>query len=98
MATTVNFVPSVESVVECDIYVDAFQVGVGDSVTKDQVVMRVETDKAPQEVRVPEAGVITSFFVNPGDVKVKANAPLFAYDKPGIVTDLICITLYSYDV
>ncbi len=51
----------------------------GDTVTEDQMVMEVETDKAAVEIPVPFAGVISKVFVSKGQT-VKVGQPLLAVD------------------
>lgn len=54
---------------------------VGDSVTVDEVVMEIETDKTTVGVPCPLAGVIEEIYVKDGDT-VKAGQQLFKL-KPG---------------
>ena len=51
-----------------DVPVIELLVKVGDSVSKEQSLITVESDKATMEIPSPEAGVITSFSVKLGDV------------------------------
>lgn len=54
----------------------------GDTVTADQMVMEVETDKAAVELPVPYAGVISKLNVKQGDT-IKVGAVLLVVDEPG---------------
>ncbi len=52
-----------------------WQVAVGDHVTRDQIVVHVQTDKAEVELPVPAAGTVTSLGAAVGDI-VPVGAPL----------------------
>lgn len=54
----------------------------GDTVTADQMVMEVETDKAAVELPVPYAGVVSKLNVKQGDT-IKVGAVLLVVDEPG---------------
>ncbi len=55
-------------------------VKIGDSLTKGQNILELETDKAVLEVPSPEAGVISAILVKSGDV-IKVGAPVFTLGK-----------------
>ena len=57
-------------------------VKVGDSVTKDQAVIEIETDKATIEVPSSVEGKVTKLFINVGD-KVKVGATILLVDEGG---------------
>lgn len=52
-----------------------WQVAVGDHVTRDQIVVHVQTDKAEVELPVPASGTVTALGASVGDV-VPVGAPL----------------------
>src|SRR3954447_3816093 len=52
-----------------------WQVAVGDHVTRDQIVVHVQTDKAEVELPVPASGTVTALGAEVGDV-VPVGAPL----------------------
>ncbi|MBL6734265.1 MAG: 2-oxo acid dehydrogenase subunit E2 [Shewanellaceae bacterium] len=63
-----------EGVVECEII--QWQVGVGDTVEEDQVVVEVMTDKAVVEIPSPYAGTVHRLYYEQGEI-AKVHAPLF---------------------
>ncbi|XP_034435081.1 dihydrolipoyllysine-residue succinyltransferase component of 2-oxoglutarate dehydrogenase complex, mitochondrial-like [Hippoglossus hippoglossus] len=69
-----------ESVSEGDV---RWEKAVGDSVTEDEVVCEIETDKTSVQVPAPAAGVIEELLVPDGG-KVEAGTPLFKLRK-GVV-------------
>ena len=64
-----------EGLTEADIL--AWRVGVGDTVTVDQVVVEVETAKAAVEVPVPFAGTVIALHGEPGET-LRVGAPLIS--------------------
>jgi pyruvate dehydrogenase E2 component (dihydrolipoamide acetyltransferase) len=54
----------------------------GDSVTKDQSIVEVETDKAVVEVPAPADGTILTVHVKPGD-EIRVGDAIIAYDEAG---------------
>ncbi len=52
-----------------------WQVAVGDHVTRDQIVVHVQTDKAEVELPVPASGTVTALGASVGDI-VPVGAPL----------------------
>lgn len=54
----------------------------GDTVTKDQDLLEIETDKATMPVPSPEAGTITKILISEGDT-VEVGAALFEFDAGG---------------
>lgn len=57
-------------------------VSVGDTISKDQALLELETDKATIEVPSPVAGVIKELHVQEGR-KIKVGDPLFTVDEDG---------------
>jgi pyruvate dehydrogenase E2 component (dihydrolipoamide acetyltransferase) len=55
--------------------VTEFLVKVGDTVSKDQFVILVETDKVTAEIPIDQEGIVEAFLVKIGD-KVKDNSPI----------------------
>ncbi|KAM9293819.1 dihydrolipoyllysine-residue succinyltransferase component of 2-oxoglutarate dehydrogenase complex, mitochondrial [Gastrophryne carolinensis] len=80
-AMTVNTPPFAESVTEGDV---RWEKAVGDSVTEDEVVCEIETDKTSVQVPAPAAGVIEALLVPDGG-KVEGGTPLFVLRKSGAV-------------
>ncbi|KAM9354988.1 uncharacterized protein ylpm1 [Pholidichthys leucotaenia] len=74
---TVNAPAFAESVTEGDV---RWEKAVGDSVTEDEVVCEIETDKTSVQVPSPTAGVIEELLVPDGG-KVEAGTPLFQLRK-----------------
>lgn len=70
---TVKCPPFAESITEGDV---RWEVAVGDSVTEDQVVAEIETDKTTVPVPSPAAGVVTELLIPDGE-RVEAGAELF---------------------
>ncbi|WP_338120521.1 biotin/lipoyl-containing protein, partial [Tsukamurella tyrosinosolvens] len=64
-----------EGLTEADIL--SWRVGVGDTVTVDQVVVEVETAKAAVEVPVPFAGTVTALHGAPG-ATLRVGEPLIS--------------------
>ncbi|MCA0156436.1 2-oxo acid dehydrogenase subunit E2, partial [Tsukamurella sp. M9C] len=64
-----------EGLTEADIL--SWRVGVGDTVTVDQVVVEVETAKAAVEVPVPFAGTVIALHGEPGET-LRVGAPLIS--------------------
>lgn len=58
-------------------------VSVGDTISKDQALLELETDKATIEVPSPVSGVIKELHVQEGR-KVKVGDPLFTVDEDGM--------------
>uniref|UniRef100_A0A673BXX6 Dihydrolipoyllysine-residue succinyltransferase component of 2-oxoglutarate dehydrogenase complex, mitochondrial n=1 Tax=Sphaeramia orbicularis TaxID=375764 RepID=A0A673BXX6_9TELE len=69
-----------ESVSEGDV---RWEKAVGDSVTEDEVVCEIETDKTSVQVPAPAAGVIEELLVPDGG-KVEGGTPLFKLRKGGV--------------
>ncbi|XP_059376904.1 dihydrolipoyllysine-residue succinyltransferase component of 2-oxoglutarate dehydrogenase complex, mitochondrial-like isoform X1 [Carassius carassius] len=74
---TVNTPAFAESVTEGDV---RWERAVGDSVSEDEVVCEIETDKTSVEVPSPAAGVIEELLVPDGG-KVEGGTPLFRLKK-----------------
>ncbi|XP_027895286.1 dihydrolipoyllysine-residue succinyltransferase component of 2-oxoglutarate dehydrogenase complex, mitochondrial-like [Xiphophorus couchianus] len=74
---TVNTPPFAESVTEGDV---KWEKAVGDSVTEDEVVCEVETDKTSIQVPTPAAGVIEELLIPDGG-RVESGTPLFKLRK-----------------
>ncbi|KAK2856270.1 hypothetical protein Q5P01_005005 [Channa striata] len=70
-----------ESVTEGDV---RWEKAVGDSVTEDEVVCEIETDKTSVQVPAPTAGVIEELLVPDGG-RVEGGTPLFKLRKGGVV-------------
>merc|ERR1712168_705472 len=70
---TVKCPPFAESITEGDV---RWEVEVGDSVTEDQVVAEIETDKTSVPVPSPAAGVILELLIPDGE-RVEAGSDLF---------------------
>ena len=62
-----------------EVVVSAWLVGVGDSVAPNQVVARVETDKALVEVSVPVGGVVLELLVDPDD-EIRTGEPFIVLE------------------
>ncbi|XP_033999368.1 dihydrolipoyllysine-residue succinyltransferase component of 2-oxoglutarate dehydrogenase complex, mitochondrial-like [Trematomus bernacchii] len=77
---TVNTPAFAESVTEGDV---RWEKAVGDSVSEDEVVCEIETDKTSVQVPAPASGVIEELLVPDGE-KVEAGMPLFKLRK-GVV-------------
>uniref|UniRef100_A0A3Q3XDF5 Dihydrolipoyllysine-residue succinyltransferase component of 2-oxoglutarate dehydrogenase complex, mitochondrial n=1 Tax=Mola mola TaxID=94237 RepID=A0A3Q3XDF5_MOLML len=71
-----------ESVTEGDV---RWEKAVGDSVTEDEVVCEIETDKTSVQVPAPAAGVIEELLVPDGG-KVEGGTPLFKFRKGAVAT------------
>ncbi|XP_069806501.1 dihydrolipoyllysine-residue succinyltransferase component of 2-oxoglutarate dehydrogenase complex, mitochondrial isoform X2 [Dendropsophus ebraccatus] len=76
---TVNTPAFAESVTEGDV---RWEKAVGDSVSEDEVVCEIETDKTSVQVPAPSAGVIEALLVPDGG-KVEGGIPLFVLRKSG---------------
>ncbi|XP_068110626.1 dihydrolipoyllysine-residue succinyltransferase component of 2-oxoglutarate dehydrogenase complex, mitochondrial [Hyperolius riggenbachi] len=76
---TINTPAFAESVTEGDV---RWEKAVGDSVSEDEVVCEIETDKTSVQVPSPAAGVIESLLVPDGG-KVEGGTPLFVLRKSG---------------
>ncbi|XP_040189514.1 dihydrolipoyllysine-residue succinyltransferase component of 2-oxoglutarate dehydrogenase complex, mitochondrial [Rana temporaria] len=76
---TVNTPAFAESVTEGDV---RWEKAVGDSVSEDEVVCEIETDKTSVQVPAPTAGVIEALLVPDGG-KVEGGTPLFVLRKSG---------------
>ncbi|KAM8920895.1 dihydrolipoyllysine-residue succinyltransferase component of 2-oxoglutarate dehydrogenase complex, mitochondrial [Pelodytes ibericus] len=76
---TVNTPAFAESVTEGDV---RWEKAVGDSVSEDEVVCEIETDKTSVQVPAPSAGVIEAHLVPDGG-KVEGGTPLFVLRKSG---------------
>ncbi|KYO27608.1 dihydrolipoyllysine-residue succinyltransferase component of 2-oxoglutarate dehydrogenase complex, mitochondrial isoform A [Alligator mississippiensis] len=76
---TVNTPAFAESVTEGDV---RWEKAVGDTVTEDEVVCEIETDKTSVQVPAPAAGVIEALLVPDGG-KVEGGTPLFKLRKTG---------------
>ncbi|XP_078090460.1 dihydrolipoyllysine-residue succinyltransferase component of 2-oxoglutarate dehydrogenase complex, mitochondrial [Mustelus asterias] len=74
---TVNTPAFAESVTEGDV---RWEKAVGDTVTEDEVVCEIETDKTSVQVPAPHAGVIEELLVPDGG-KVEGGTPLFKLRK-----------------
>ncbi|XP_054875992.1 dihydrolipoyllysine-residue succinyltransferase component of 2-oxoglutarate dehydrogenase complex, mitochondrial-like [Poeciliopsis prolifica] len=74
---TVNTPPFAESITEGDV---RWEIAVGDSVTEDEVVCEVETDKTSVQVPAPAAGVIEELLIPDGG-RVETGSPLFKLRK-----------------
>ncbi|XP_026197434.1 dihydrolipoyllysine-residue succinyltransferase component of 2-oxoglutarate dehydrogenase complex, mitochondrial-like [Anabas testudineus] len=74
---TVNTPAFAESVTEGDV---RWEKAVGDSVTEDEVVCEIETDKTSVQVPAPAAGVIEELLVPDGG-RVEGGTPLFKLRK-----------------
>ncbi|CAM3126371.1 dihydrolipoamide acetyltransferase family protein [Tsukamurella hominis] len=72
-----------EGLTEADIL--SWRVGVGDTVTVDQVVVEVETAKAAVEVPVPFAGTVTALHGAPGET-LRVGEPLISVGVPNATT------------
>ena len=72
-----------EGLTEADIL--SWRVGVGDTVTVDQVVVEVETAKAAVEVPVPFAGTVTALHGAPG-ATLRVGEPLISVGAPSPTT------------
>ncbi|KAJ4929179.1 hypothetical protein JOQ06_004795 [Pogonophryne albipinna] len=77
---TVNTPAFAESVTEGDV---RWEKAVGDSVSEDEVVCEIETDKTSVQVPAPASGVIEELLVPDGE-KVESGMPLFKLRK-GVV-------------
>ena len=60
--------------------IGSLRVAVGDTITADQIVMEIETDKAVFELPCPTAGKVVKIHVKPGDT-VQTGAPLLTIDE-----------------
>ncbi|XP_062253081.1 dihydrolipoyllysine-residue succinyltransferase component of 2-oxoglutarate dehydrogenase complex, mitochondrial [Platichthys flesus] len=69
-----------ESVTEGDV---RWEKAVGDSVSEDEVVCEIETDKTSVQVPAPAAGVIEELLIPDGE-KVEAGTPLFKLRKGAV--------------
>lgn len=69
-----------EGIVECEVV--EWRVAEGDTITEDQPIVEVMTDKALVEITAPEAGVVTKLYVAQGQI-AKVHAPLYAYQVEG---------------
>ena len=69
-----------EGIVECEVV--EWRVAEGDTITEDQPIVEVMTDKALVEITAPEAGVVTKLYVAQGQI-AKVHAPLYAYQVDG---------------
>ncbi|MCO4747517.1 MAG: hypothetical protein KC912_22140, partial [Proteobacteria bacterium] len=69
-----------EGVIEGEVV--AWKVAIGDSVTEDQPLCEVMTDKANVEISSPRAGTITKLFGEPGDF-IKVHTPLVEFGEAG---------------
>jgi len=76
---TVKCPPFAESITEGDV---KWEVEVGDSVSEDQVVAEIETDKTTVPVPSPAAGVITELLISDGE-RVEAGSDLFKLQLGG---------------
>ncbi|XP_053330548.1 dihydrolipoyllysine-residue succinyltransferase component of 2-oxoglutarate dehydrogenase complex, mitochondrial [Spea bombifrons] len=76
---TVNTPAFAESVTEGDV---RWEKAVGDTVSEDEVVCEIETDKTSVQVPAPAAGVIEALLVPDGG-KVEGGTPLFVLKKSG---------------
>ncbi|XP_063295889.1 dihydrolipoyllysine-residue succinyltransferase component of 2-oxoglutarate dehydrogenase complex, mitochondrial [Pelobates fuscus] len=76
---TVNTPAFAESVTEGDV---RWEKAVGDTVSEDEVVCEIETDKTSVQVPAPSAGVIEALLVPDGG-KVESGTPLFVLRKSG---------------
>ena len=84
MSTQTFHLPDVgEGLTEADIL--SWRVGVGDTVTVDQVVVEVETAKAAVEVPVPFAGTVTALHGAPG-ATLRVGEPLISVGAPSPTT------------
>ncbi|XP_074540644.1 dihydrolipoyllysine-residue succinyltransferase component of 2-oxoglutarate dehydrogenase complex, mitochondrial-like [Halichoeres trimaculatus] len=77
---TVNTPAFAESVSEGDV---RWEKAVGDSVTEDEVVCEIETDKTSVQVPAPAAGIIEELLVPDGG-KVEGGTPLFKLRKGAV--------------
>lgn len=80
MATTIKLPELGENVDSGDL--TKILVSVGDTVSKDQALLELETDKATIEVPSPVSGVIKELHVQEGR-KIKVGDPLFTVDEDG---------------
>lgn len=62
--------------------VQEYSIQEGDFVNRDDVVALVETDKVTVDIRAPEDGVVTKFFVPEGEV-IEVDADFFEIDPEG---------------
>ncbi len=62
-----------------EVVVSEWLVGVGDFVAPNQVVARVETDKALVEVSVPVGGVVLELLVDPDD-EIRTGEPFIVLE------------------
>ena len=69
-----------EGVVEAEVV--SWKVAVGDSVTVDQPLCEITTDKAQLEISSPKAGTIVKLYGQPGDI-VAVHTPLVEIDESG---------------
>jgi pyruvate dehydrogenase E2 component (dihydrolipoamide acetyltransferase) len=69
-----------EGVVEAEVV--AWNVAVGDTVSVDQPLCEITTDKAQLEISSPVAGTVTQLFGEPGDI-IRVHTPLVAFDGEG---------------
>ncbi|KAM4690392.1 dihydrolipoyllysine-residue succinyltransferase component of 2-oxoglutarate dehydrogenase complex, mitochondrial isoform 2-T2 [Rhinophrynus dorsalis] len=76
---TINTPAFAESVTEGDV---RWEKAVGDTVSEDEVVCEIETDKTSVQVPAPSAGVIEALLVPDGG-KVEGGTPLFVLRKSG---------------
>ena len=58
----------------------------GDSVSIDDIILVLESDKASMEIPAEDTGVVKEVFVNPGD-EVKTGAPLISIDVSSASTE-----------
>lgn len=65
-----------EGIVECEVV--TWRISEGDQIEEDQPVVDVMTDKAMVEIPAPEAGKVTRFFHQQGEI-AKVHEPLFGY-------------------
>ena len=74
--TTEDFIlPDIgEGIVECEIV--KWHVAKGDTITEDQPVVEVMTDKAVVEIPAKHAGIVSELYYQQGDI-AKVHAPLF---------------------
>ncbi|HAA45695.1 MAG: dihydrolipoamide acetyltransferase [Halomonas sp. 54_146] len=73
-----------EGIVECEVV--EWRVAEGDTITEDQPIVEVMTDKALVEITAPEAGIVTKLYVAQGHI-AKVHAPLYAYQTSAHQTE-----------
>ena len=69
-----------EGVVECELM--EWRVQEGETISEDQVIAEVMTDKAVVEIPAPYDGVIAKLHYNKGDI-AQVHQPLFAVEVAG---------------